>query len=92
MPLFAARYRYTDDAEALAATRPAHRAYLAAQPTLMGSGPTDDNGAILVFRADSASAVEAVLDGDPFTAAGVVASREVVGWDLVLGPWADGGA
>lgn len=88
MPLFAVRYAYTDDLDTRSALRPEHRAFLAALPTLKASGPTDDNGALLIFEADSAADVEAALDEDPYATAGLIASRRVVGWDLILGPWA----
>jgi uncharacterized protein YciI len=91
VPLFAVRYAYTDDLDTRSAVRPEHRQFLAAQPTLKGSGPTDDDGALLVFEAESASAVEAILDDDPFATAGVIASRTVVGWNVVIGPWSQPG-
>lgn len=88
MSLFAVRYEYTDDLDARVAGRPQHRAFLASLPTLKGSGPTDDNGALLIFEADSAADVEAALDEDPYATADLIASRSVAGWDLILGPWA----
>ena len=89
MPLFLVRYQYTDDAEAQALVRPAHRAWLSGLgSTLVGSGPTADNGAALVFELDSADDVQALLKADPYAAAGFIADRQVVEWTLVLGRWA----
>jgi uncharacterized protein YciI len=88
MPLFLVRYHYIDDAEALAEVRPAHREFLRGLgDTVVGSGPTADNGAALVFQADSADDVVSLLDKDPFWAAGFVAERTVVEWTLVIGRW-----
>lgn len=90
MPLFLVRYQYTDDAEAQALVRPAHRAWLSSLgSTLVGSGPTADNGAALVFEMDSTDDVQALLKADPFADAGFIADRSVVEWTLVLGRWAD---
>ena len=86
MPFFVATYAYTEDTSALDAVRPEHRAYLAGLgERLVLSGPTDADGAVLVFDVDSAADVEGILDDDPFTRAGLVASRPVVGWTPVLG-------
>ena len=90
MPIFCAAYSYDPGAGAtLDEVRPAHRDWLATQPALLASGPTDAGGAILVWEGASASEVEAVLDEDPFHVAGVVAERRVVGWDIVRGRWRD---
>jgi uncharacterized protein len=90
MPLFLVRYHYTDDAEAQAAVRPEHRAWLRdLGPMLVGSGPTADNGAALVFEADSAQALATLLDADPFAVGGFIASRQIVEWTLVLGRWSE---
>ncbi|GAA0308896.1 YciI family protein [Kineococcus aurantiacus] len=86
MPYFAATYAYTPDTQTRDAVRPAHREYLASLEQLVLSGPTDDDGALLLFEAPDAAAVEALLDADPFHLDGrVVGSRRVVGWNPVLG-------
>ncbi|MBB6627364.1 hypothetical protein H5V45_08530 [Nocardioides sp. KIGAM211] len=87
MSYFAVTYAYTDDTAARDELRPAHREFLAAQATLALSGPTDDDGALLLFEAGSADEVATLLDEDPFATAGLVAERSVVGWNPVLGPW-----
>lgn len=89
MSFFAVTYAYTDDTAARDELRPVHREFLAAQKSLRLSGPTDDDGALLVLEADSATDVTALLDADPFATAGLVARRTVVGWNPVLGPWRD---
>ena len=89
MPLYLVRYHYTDDAQAQALVRPAHRQYLAdLGEVLVGSGPTDDNGAALVFQTDSVDAVTTMVDDDPFRTGGFIAEWDVVEWTLVLGRWA----
>jgi uncharacterized protein YciI len=90
--LYLVRYHYTDDAQkqrAQAEVRPAHRAWLAGLPSLVGSGPTADNGAALVFEAASADELNALLDQDPFTLGGFIVERDVVEWNLILGRWAE---
>jgi uncharacterized protein YciI len=89
MPLYLVRYHYTDDAEAQALVRPTHRQYLAGLgDVLVGSGPTDDNGAALVFAVDSVDAVSAIVADDPFSTGGFIAAWTAVEWTLVLGRWA----
>ncbi|SDQ52958.1 YciI family protein [Quadrisphaera sp. DSM 44207] len=85
MPHFVATYAYTDDTAGRDAARPSHREFLASLEQLVLSGPTDANGAVLVFRAGSAAEVEELLEQDPFVRAGFVAERTVVGWTVVSG-------
>ncbi len=88
MAIFCATYEYDPAATAtLEEVRPAHREWLAGQPQLLASGPTDADGAILVWEGGSAAEVEAILDQDPFHDAGVIAERRVVGWQIVRGSW-----
>ncbi|MEX0426205.1 YciI family protein [Nocardioides sp. DS6] len=84
MAIVAVTYAYNDDTATQGEVRPKHREFLRSQPHLLLSGPTDDGGALLVFEGDVAG-IEALLDQDPFKAAGVIASRTVVTWDVVLG-------
>ncbi len=89
MPYFLASYDYTEDLDGRLAARPAHREYLAGLgDALVASGPTFENGALLLFEVDSAADVESILDKDPFTTGGYVAGRRIVAWDIVLGRWA----
>ena len=86
MPHVVATYRYGPGTGGRRdELRPEHRTYLASLDGLLLSGPTDDDGAVLVFDAASTAEVEALLDADPFVTGGVVAERSVVGWTVVLG-------
>lgn len=91
---FAVMYTYTDDAELRDATRPAHRDYLrefADDGSLLVAGawaPSEAPGGLLVFRAADKAAVQAIVDGDPYTTAGVVATAEIREWAPPLGPLA----
>lgn len=81
---FAALIEYVQDKEKVDAHRPAHRAYLTRlvqEGKLAASGPlTDGYGALIVYEAASADEALALLQADPFHAAGVF-----VRWDLR--PW-----
>jgi len=86
MSHYVVTYAYSADTAARDAVRPTHREYLASLPELVLSGPTDADGAFMIFDADSAATVEKLLDGDPFTTDGrIIAERSVVGWTPVLG-------
>jgi uncharacterized protein YciI len=89
---FAVIYSYTDDAALRDDTRPAHRDYLrglADDGALLVAGawaPTEAPGGLLVFRAEDKATVQAHVDEDPFTRAGVVANAEIREWAPPLGP------
>lgn len=87
MSFFVVTYAYSPDVSARDAVRPAHREWLASLgDALVLSGPTDAEGAFLVFEAETAADVEATLDADPFFVDGrIVAGRTVAGWTPVLG-------
>ncbi|MHA6512365.1 YciI family protein [Tessaracoccus sp. Z1128] len=90
MSYFAVQYTYADDTAGLDAERPSHRAYLSTllDGALVTSGPYVGSslpGALLIFRAESADELEALLDRDPFWTAGLVAERSVEEWSPVLG-------
>lgn len=86
MAVFVATYSYSSDGERRDAVRPAHREWLQSQSSVLASGPTDADGAVLVFEAASAAEVEQLLDHDPFVLdGGIVAERGVVGWSVVIG-------
>ncbi|MGQ7298078.1 YciI family protein [Quadrisphaera sp. KR29] len=90
MAVFVATYTYTPDSELRSAVRSRHRSWLREQPGLLVSGPTDADGAVLVFEAASATEVEQLLDHDPFvTEGGIVAERAVAGWTIVMGSLQD---
>jgi uncharacterized protein YciI len=87
VPYFVATYQYTADTDTRDVVRPTHREWLGdLGDTLVLSGPTDADGAFLVFEAEDADAVRAILDQDPFALqGGVIAATSVVGWTPVLG-------
>jgi uncharacterized protein len=92
VPLFIVSYEYTGDVDARMSARPRHREFLAGlSPTLVASGPTDAEGALLIFDAASADQVESLLDADPFRLEGFIGERRVVGWTPVLGHWVESG-
>ena len=93
MSHFAVQYTYVDDAAALDAARPAHRDYLRSllDGPLLAAGPLVDSplpGALLVFRAEDADAVVALLDEDPFWTESLIVERSVEQWNPVLGVFA----
>ena len=91
MPLFVLVYRYVDDAGAVAARRPEHRAYLrglADSGELLLAGPLDAPGppsGLLVFDVDSSARVEELSNADPFHVQGLVEERSVRPWALSIG-------
>jgi uncharacterized protein YciI len=43
--------------------------------------------ALLIWKAESIDALNALLDQDPFDIAGVIVERTVEEWNTVFGPW-----
>jgi len=73
-----------------AATRDAHLAYLKATGVVTLAGPLMDdagamNGSLLVIDVADRAAAEVFAAGDPYAAAGLFASVEIVAWKRVLG-------
>ena len=92
MPIFAVQYTYDERRDEQDAVRPEHRAYLrglAEQGILLASGPWahGEPGALLVFRTDDETTLDALLAADPFARAGLVARTTVRGWNVVIGGW-----
>jgi uncharacterized protein len=86
---YAVIYTYTDETDLRMETRPAHRDYLTALPELVAAGawaPGEPAGGLLVFRAADKPAVQTIVDGDPYSKAGVVAKAEIHEWVPPLGP------
>jgi len=86
---FAVIYTYTDDTELRDATRPAHRDYLRECGSLLVAGawaPGEAPGGLLIFRAEDRSEVQAIVDKDPFTTAGVISAADIREWAPPLGP------
>ena len=78
---FAAIIESAQDNDQVKALHPAHRTYLRRfleNGQLCAAGPfTDDAGALWVLDAENAEAVEEIVKGDPYVAAGVI-----VGWKV----------
>lgn len=96
MAVYAVTYTYAGNStEARDQHRPAHRAYLnelSEQGVNLVSGPfgaEEAPGALLLFRAESAKEVLALVEADPFHVRGVVADVSVREWIPVLGPLAE---
>jgi uncharacterized protein len=91
MPIFAVTYRYSEDVAARDALRTDHRDYLrdlADQGLLLVSGPfgpTDPAGALLLFRTNNRTHVDALVEMDPFTSSGVNAEITTTEWEPVIG-------
>ena len=93
MSTFAVNYTYTDDVATRDEVRPSHRDFLRglnADGVVRASGPVDGGvGALVIVEAESAEAVLAILDADPFAVRGVIAERGVHPWDVVIGGLAE---
>ncbi|GAA4560632.1 YciI family protein [Pseudonocardia xishanensis] len=89
MSTYAVIYTYTDDTDRRMAVRPEHRDYLAGLPELVVAGawaPEEPVGGLLVFRAADKADVQAIVDADPYSKAGVVADVQIREWVPPLGP------
>jgi len=88
MPLFAAIWTYTDDAERRQQVRPAHREYLATlieRGKLHESGPfADDSGALVVYDAADVAEVQELMGADPYTPNGIIAEVQIHEWNRVI--------
>ncbi|MCX4094298.1 YciI family protein [Nocardia sp. alder85J] len=94
MPIFAVHYTYTEaTVPGRDRHRPQHRAWLAGQAeagVVLTTGPyTDGSGALLLFRADDAEALEKLLAQDPFAQNGVIDAVRFAEWQPVFGAFAD---
>jgi uncharacterized protein YciI len=91
MPIFAVSYLYTATPEQLDQIRPIHRQFLSGLlegGQLLASGPMIDNPeALLIFNAESAEQLSAILDNDPFDIAGFIGTRSIQQWNPVFGPF-----
>ena len=94
MPIFAVHYTYSEATVPARDThRPRHRAWLADRLTegdLITSGPyPDGSGALLLFRAADAVALQDLLTQDPFAQEKLIDDVRAVEWQPVLGILAD---
>lgn len=90
MSYFAVHYSYAPAPDELDALRPEHRRFLNSltDGPLVASGPYVDAAApsaLLILRAESAGAVEEILNEDPFWVAGLISERLVNQWNPVIG-------
>ncbi|WP_062522220.1 YciI family protein [Demequina silvatica] len=92
MSLFAIHYVYDHRAAEREQMRPVHRAWIM---SLVEAGvakafsryeDAGDPGALLIFEAESADAIEQMLTADPYQQAGLVVSHSVRAWPAG-GPW-----
>lgn len=95
MPLFAVTYTYADDSSGTRdEVRPSHVEFLRSLregDRLVTSGPlAGPDGALLVVRGDDAGEVTAVMDGDPFHGAHLIAERTVRPWAPYFGGQVEG--
>jgi uncharacterized protein len=85
---FAASIEYSQDTALVEAHRPAHRAYLTKlldEGKLFASGPyADGSGALIIYEADTPEAADALLNADPFHAAGVFLKWTVRPWKVIF--------
>ncbi len=86
---WAAVIEYSSDTAKVAEHRPAHRAYLTGlleSGRLVVAGPfLDDTGALIVYEVPDAAAAEALVQGDPFHAAGIFVTWTLRPWKTVFG-------
>ncbi|MTH63343.1 YciI family protein [Paracoccus sp. DK608] len=70
-------------------TRDAHLAFLKAQPGLRMAGPLLEDGemrgSLLIVEFDDLAAAQDWAAGDPYKAAGLFQSSEVIEWKKVIG-------
>lgn len=90
MPIFAVHYTYSDaTAAGRDAHRPRHREWLSNlvdRGVVLSTGPyADGSGALLLFRADDAAALEELLAADPFAREGLIDAKRFLEWTPVMG-------
>ena len=87
MSFFVLEYRYAD-MDARARVRPDHLAYVQSlldAGTVVLAGPVGDgSGAMMVLQVGSEEEARQVIDGDPYTAAGVGADHVLRPWTVVI--------
>ncbi|TAP25689.1 MULTISPECIES: YciI family protein [Micrococcaceae] len=92
MTVYAVEYVYAQDSDELRNEhRPAHREYLCdflveGPVRVLVSGPTPVNdGALLIFAAESEEGLNEFLANDPFAKVGAIAKTTVTEWNPVIG-------
>ncbi|WP_134724455.1 YciI family protein [Paracoccus luteus] len=90
MPLFAVICRDKPGAlQTRLDNRPAHLAHLKDSDCVRMAGPLVEDGemrgSLIVLECDDAAAAQAWADADPYRAAGLFRSAEVIAWNKVIG-------
>ncbi|MFL6118259.1 YciI family protein [Actinophytocola sp.] len=89
MVWFTVETTYGDDPGKLAESRPRHREYLGAlveQGKVGAAGPwADDSAGFAIYQVEDRAELDELLAEDPYTIAGVAASRRINEWKLVMG-------
>ena len=84
---FANYISYVEDQDAVAAIRPAHRAYLHGlleRGQLVAAGPfADGTGALFIYEAHSMDTARGLAEADPYTLGGVIKQQTITPWTLV---------
>ncbi|GAB2760896.1 YciI family protein [Salinifilum aidingensis] len=92
MATYVVELEYGADREERLRVRPEHREYcrdLAERGVVLAGGPfADETGAMLIYEVADAAELRAVLEADPYAAAGVLASTTIREWNVVTGSWA----
>ena len=87
MARYVLTFTYTDP-DARAAARPQHLDYLRGlheEGKVVMAGPWGDgSGALVVFDVADEAEAQAIVDADPYTAAGVVGSPQLREWNVVI--------
>jgi uncharacterized protein YciI len=87
MSFFVLEYRYAD-LDARARVRPDHLAYVQSlhqEGKVVLAGPVGDgSGAMMVLQVASEEEARNVVNGDPYTAAGVGVDHVLRPWDVVV--------
>ena len=88
MSVYALNYVYGGPQDVLTEHRPAHRAFLRElheRGVNLASGPLGDDGALILLRADTAAAVERLIQDDPLVVHGAVTAHESREWSVTIG-------
>ena len=87
MSFFVLEYRYADQ-DARARVRPDHLTYVQSlheKGTVVLAGPVGDgSGALMVLWVGSEEEAQRVVEGDPYTTAGVGADHVLRPWNVVI--------
>ena len=92
MAYFIVDTKYIEDADKVAAVRPAHREYMTGYidaGQAVGAGPWGDGrGGVYVLKVDDRADADKIIENDPLTREGIVVEQTVREWKCAIGPWA----